>query len=555
MTEFTGQDHEAPAPEGSPRGLAVLRDPHYNKGTAFSEAERDRLGVRGLLPARMITLETQVAREMLNLQRTPTDLAAYNYLIDVLERNETLFYRMLIDHLESLMPLVYTPTVGQACLDYSHIFRRPHGLFITAHDRGRVAEILANWPHQDVRVIVVTDGERILGLGDLGANGMGIPIGKLMLYSACAGIHPAQCLPILLDVGTNTPALFEDPLYIGLPQRRVVGAPYDELIAEFLAAVQERFPQALVQLEDFGNANAFRLLHAYQDQLCLFNDDIQGTGAVTLAGIYAALRRTRQALTEQTFVFLGAGEAALGTGETVVDALVEAGLSAAAARQRCWFVDSSGLVVQSRANLTPHKQPFAHDHPQLTDLAAIVEAIRPTVLIGAAGQPGMFTEPVLRAMARINAQPIIFALSNPTSKQECTAAEAYTWTDGRCLFASGSPSAPVTIHDQTIITGQANNTYIFPGMGLGIVACGITRVTSAMFLAAAQTLAAQVSAERLASGALYPPIREIRAVSVAIAVAVAEVAYAAGLAGMPRPDDLRAAISAQMYEPDYPPAD
>ena len=536
---------------GNPEGITWNRDPTRNKGTAFTEAERDALRLRGLLPPRVFTLDQQTLRVLENLRRKPDDLEKYIFMMGLLDRNETLFYRVLLDHLAELMPIIYTPTVGQACLEYGHIFRRARGLFISANDRGRIPQILQNWPSDDVRVIVVTDGERILGLGDLGADGMGIPVGKLALYTACAGIHPSYCLPVTLDVGTDNEALLHDPLYIGLPQRRLRGAAYDELFEEFIAAVGARFPKALVQLEDFGNANAFRLLSAYRDRLCLFDDDIQGTGAVGLAGVFAALRVTGQTLTDQTIVFLGAGEAALGIGDMTAAAMTEAGLSLEAARHRCWFVDSKGLVVHSRTDLNDHKRPYAHEYPFLPDLLSAVEALHPTAIIGVAGKPGMFTQPVLQAMARDNARPIIFAMSNPTLKQECTAEEAYAWTGGQAIFASGSPSAPQIVAGVTVVPGQANNAYIFPGVGLATLAYGINRVTDEMFLAAAKTLAGEVSADDLAHGSMYPPLERIRDVSVAVAAAVAEVATRQGLTTQPHPEDGLSYIRSQMYEPEY----
>jgi malate dehydrogenase (oxaloacetate-decarboxylating)(NADP+) len=403
-----------------------------------------------------------------------------------------------------------------------------------------------------VRVIVVTDGERILGLGDLGANGMGIPIGKLALYTANAGVHPSLCLPVTIDVGTENETLLPDPLYIGLPQRRVRGAAYDELFEEFITAVSARYPRALVQMEDFGNANAFRLLRAYRDRLCLFNDDIQGTGAVALAGLFSALGVTGGKLADQTVLFLGAGEAALGIADLSAAAMAEEGIPLEEARRRCWFVDSKGLVVRSRTDLNENKWVYAHDHPPTPDLLAAVESLRPTALIGVAGQRGMFTCPVLEAMGRLNKRPIVFAMSNPTSKQECTAEEAYAATGGRVLFASGSPSAPLVVDGKTVVPGQGNNAYIFPGVGLAIVAFGITRVTDEMFLAAARTLAAQLADADRASGSLYPPFARIRDVSARIAAAVAETAYRQGLASEPRPKDLRAHILSHVYDPVYP---
>jgi malate dehydrogenase (oxaloacetate-decarboxylating)(NADP+) len=532
--------------------MAWVHDPVRNKGTAFNDAERDALGLRGLLPPRVCTLEQQTQRVLENLRRKPNDLEKYIFMMGLLDRNETLFYRLVLDHLTELMPIIYTPTVGQACQEYGHIFRRPRGLYLTTQDRGRAARVLGNWPADDVRVIVVTDGERILGLGDLGANGMGIPVGKLALYTACAGIPPSRCLPVTLDVGTDNEALLTDPLYIGLPQRRVRGAVYGELFEEFIAAVSARYPRALVQLEDFGNLNAFRLLNTYRDRLCLFDDDIQGTGAVALAGIYSALRVTGQKLADQTIVFLGAGEAALGIGGTAVAAMMESGLSAEAARRRCWFLDSKGLVVRSRTDLNEQKRPYAHDYPPLPDLLSAVEALHPTAIIGVAGRRGMFNRPVLEAMAGINKRPIVFALSNPTSKQECTAEEAYAWTGGRALFASGSPSAPLMVDGEAVIPGQCNNAFIFPGIGLAVVAYGITRVTDEMFLAAAKTLSGQVSAEDAAQGSLYPSLERIRGVSVAIAAAVAGVAYVQRLAAQPQPEDPLLYIRSHMYQPVYP---
>lgn len=535
----------------SQTGIDLLHNPALNKGTAFSEEERDALGLRGLLPPHVHTQEEQVLRVMENFRRKPNDLEKYIHMIALQDRNETLFYRVVLDHLEEMMPIIYTPTVGQACLEYGHILRRPRGLFISAADRGRVVDLLHNWPYREVRIIVITDGERILGLGDLGAFGMGIPVGKLSLYTACAGVHPSLCLPVMLDVGTDNERLLNDRLYIGIRQRRLRGQEYDRLVDEFMAAVQETFPHALVQFEDFANINAFRLLSRYRDRFCVFNDDIQGTGAVALAGLYSALRITGERLAEQKVLFLGAGEAAIGIADLIVAAMMGEGLSEDEARSRCWLFDSGGLVVKSRAGLAGHKLPYAHDHPPLPDLLTAVETVQPTALIGVSGQGGGFSQPVLAAMARLNKRPIVFALSNPTSKAECTAEQAYAWTEGRAIFASGSPFAPVTWNGKTYVPGQGNNAYIFPGVGLGVIACGARQVTDEMFFAAARALAEQVSEADLERGLIFPPLSQIRAVSAAIAVAVAEVAYRRGLATQPRPDNLLAHITAQMYEPCY----
>lgn len=534
-----------------PTGVELLHDPTLNKGTAFTLEERDALGLRGLLPLHVHTQDEQVARVMENHGRKETDLEKYIHMIALQDRNETLFYRVVLDHLEELMPIIYTPTVGRACQEYGHIFRRPRGLFLSLDDRDRMEETLQNWPYVDVRIIVVTDGERILGLGDLGADGMGIPVGKLSLYTACAGVHPSQCLPITLDVGTDNESLLSDPLYIGAKRRRLRGEEYDAFFDEFVAAALEVFPHSLIQLEDFGNTNAFRLLARYRDKICTFDDDIQGTGGVAVAGLYSALRITGGKLADQRVLFLGAGEAGVGIGDLIVSAMMAEGLAEKDARRRVWLVDSKGLVVKSRANLAEHKLGYAHDHEPVPDFPRAVEALTPTMIVGVSGQPQSFTRPVLEAMARINERPIVFSLSNPTSKSECTAEQAYGWTKGRAIFASGSPFDPVTLDGSTYVPGQGNNAYVFPGVGLGVIACDAARVTDEMFLEAARALAAEVSDEDLARGRVYPSLTRIREVSIAIATAVAEVAYRQGHARRRRPDDLRGHVASFMYVPEY----
>jgi malate dehydrogenase (oxaloacetate-decarboxylating)(NADP+) len=533
------------------RGVDLLHDPVLNKGTAFTEAERDRLGLRGLLPARVSTQEGQMARVLENIRRKTSDIEKYIFLISLQDRNENLFYRVVMENLEEMMPLIYTPTVGQGCQEFGHIFRRPRGLYISFKDCGRVRQLLRNWPYRDIRMIVVTDGERILGLGDLGANGMGIPVGKLSLYTACAGIHPTQCLPVTLDVGTNNETLLKDPLYIGVPERRLRGAAYDELVDEFITGVQEIFPKACIQLEDFGNTNAFRLLHHYRNRACTFDDDIQGTAGVALAGVYSALRITGDKLSDHKFLFLGAGEAGIGIGDLIVTGLMAEGISEAEARLKCWFVDSKGLVVKSRTDLVEHKLPYAHDHVPVTDFLAAVESLKPTAIIGVSGMPRTFTKPVVEAMARLNRRPILFALSNPTSKSECTAEEAYTWSEGHAIFASGSPFPPVMYKGKAFVPGQGNNAYIFPGVGLGVIASEAARVTDEMFFVAAKTLADLVSEDDLGEGRIYPSLTRIRDVSAAIATAVANLAFQRGLTTMSRPANLAAHVKAQMYEPTY----
>jgi malate dehydrogenase (oxaloacetate-decarboxylating)(NADP+) len=534
-----------------PTGIDLLREPTLNKGTAFTEKERRALGLEGLLPPYVTSLETQVIRVIDNFYKKPTDLERYIYLMSLLDRNETLFYRVIMDKIEAMMPIVYTPTVGLACQEYGHILRRPRGIFISTKDKGRVIDILRNWPNKDVRIIVVTDGERILGLGDLGANGMGIPVGKLCLYTACAGVQPGLCLPVTLDVGTNNEELLNDVLYVGLRQRRLRGEPYDDLVEEFIRAVRELYPYALIQFEDFATHNAFHLLNRYRGQACTFNDDIQGTGAVALAGLYSALRITGGELKDQRILFLGAGEAGIGLGNIISSALVANGLSDKEARNRCWFVDSKGLVVKRRNDLTEYKLPYAHDYEHLRDFISAVKSLRPTVIVGASGQPKTFTQSVLEAMAVYNQRPIIFAMSNPTSKAECTAEEAYIWTEGRAIFASGSPFAPVKFKGETYVPGQANNAYAFPGIGLGVIACEATSVTDNMFAVTARALANAVSEDDLAQGRIYPPLTKIREISAAIATAVVEVAYNQGIARKPKPDDLSTCIKSQMYEPKY----
>ena len=540
-----------PLPEWFPRGVALLRDPALNKGTAFTGPERDALGLRGLLPPHVCTQEDQVARVLGNFHRLQTPLAKYILIEALQDRNEALFYRLIMENPDEMMPIIYTPTVGLACQKFGHIYRRPRGLFVSAADRGRISQVMRNWPHREASMIVVTDGERILGLGDLGANGMGIPIGKLALYTACAGLHPRRCLPVMLDVGTNNESLLNDPLYLGLRQKRLAGAALDEIVEEFVEATQEVFPGIVVQFEDFANHNAFRLLARYRDKVCCFNDDIQGTASVAVAGVFSALRVTRKKMTEQTFLCLGAGEAATGISDLLVSAMVDEGMAEPEARRRCWMVDSKGLVVASRSGLAEHKKPYAHDHVPVSDFLGAVKSLKPTAIIGVGATPGMFTREVIEEMSRLNERPIVFALSNPTSKAECTAEQAYAWSGGKALFASGSPFDPVTYDGRRYVPRQGNNSYIFPGVGLGVVAVRSTRVTDEMFMAAARTLAASVGEDDLAQGSLYPPLNRVREVSAHIATSVAEVAFRNGLAEIDRPDDLLEYIRSQMYEPDY----
>jgi malate dehydrogenase (oxaloacetate-decarboxylating)(NADP+) len=533
-----------------PRGVELLRDPLLNKGTAFTEKERDALGLRGLLPAHMLSIEEQAERVLENLRGLPNDLEKYVALNALHDRNEALFFRVVCDNIDEIQPLIYTPTVGLACQRFGHIFQRPRGIFIGAEDRGRIAKLLGNWPHP-ARLIVVTDGERILGLGDLGANGMGIPVGKLALYSACAGVHPKLCLPVMLDVGTNNEVLLKDPYYVGLRRHRLRGPEYDELVEEFITAARDVFSGVLIQFEDFANHNAFRLLGRYRDRICAFNDDIQGTAAVALAGIFSALRVAGGKLTDQRLLFLGAGEAATGIADLVVAAMVAQGCSQAEARRRNWLVDSRGLVVKDRAELAEHKLPYAHEHAQIGDFLTAIRTLKPTGIIGVAATGGTFTREVLEAMAQLNERPIVFALSNPTSKSECTAQEAYRHTGGRALFACGSPYEPVQLDGKTFVPRQGNNSYIFPGVGLGAIASGARRITDEMFMSAALALAQLVSDTDLEQGSLYPALPRIREVSARIAAEVARVAYKQGLAAGQAPDDMLAHVKSHMYAPRY----
>jgi malate dehydrogenase (oxaloacetate-decarboxylating)(NADP+) len=531
-------------------GMTLLRDPLLNKGTAFSERERDKLGLRGLLPPCVLTMEAQAERILINLRNLPTDLEKYVALNALHDRNEALFFRVVCDNIDEIQPIIYTPTVGLACQKYGLIFQRPRGMFISANERGHIAEVLKNWPYQ-AKLIVVTDGERILGLGDLGANGMGIPVGKLSLYSACAGVHPELCLPVVLDVGTNNEEFLRDPYYLGLRQKRLTGAAYDEFVDEFMTAARETFPGVLIQFEDFANHSAFRLLHKYRENACVFNDDIQGTAAVALAGLFSALRVSGAKLEDQRLLFLGAGEAATGIADLVVSAMMAGGVSEAEALRRNWLVDSRGLVVRGREGLSGHKLRYAHDHAAIADFATAIKTLKPTAIIGVAAVGGAFTPEVLRTMAELNERPIVFALSNPTSKSECSAEDAYRYTEGRVLFACGSPFDPVKLNGKTFVPRQGNNSYIFPGVGLGAIACGSRLVTDEMFMTAAHTLADCVKSDDLGQGSLYPALPRIREVSARIATAVANVAYQNGLADGPPPNDLSGFIEGQMYDPHY----
>jgi malate dehydrogenase (oxaloacetate-decarboxylating)(NADP+) len=535
-----------------PIGYDVLRNPRLNKGTAFTEAERRKYHLEGLLPPAVTNLELQAARRHTEIANLADDLQKYLVLSDLQARNETLFYAVVMSDPATYMPLVYTPTVGEACQKFAHIFREARGMFLPITARGRIREILGNWPEQDVRFIVVTDGERILGLGDLGAGGMGIPIGKLALYTACAGVPPQYCLPVVLDVGTNNQVLLDDPLYQGLRHNRVRGDEYMTFIDEFVDAVQQHYPKCCIQWEDFANINAVPILARYRDKICTYNDDIQGTAGVALAGIFAALRITKQKITEQRFLFLGSGSAGTGIAELISQAMAMDRMDLAEARRRNALFDINGLIVASRTDLADFQKPFAQHRESVRSFVEAVKAIRPTGIIGVSTVPKLFTREVIQAMAEINERPIIFPYSNPTSRSECTAEEAYRWSDGRAVFASGSPFPPVEIAGRHYVPGQGNNVYIFPAMGMAVFATGATRVTEEMFIVAAKAVAEQVTEENLAVGLIYPPQSRILEASLHVAERVAAYIFDKGLARAPRPDDIGALIRARAYRPVYP---
>ena len=540
--------------DGTPSSFDLLFNPRLNKGTAFTEEERERLGLVGLLPDTVEDSATQLDRQRLQLEQKPTALEKYIYLSELQDRNERLYYQLLTSAPADYMPLVYTPTVGEACQKFGHIMRRPKGLYVSLRRRGRIKEVLRNWPVKDVRFIVVTDGERILGLGDLGVCGMGIPIGKLALYTACAGVPPHHTLPVMLDVGTNNESFLEDPLYPGLRTRRIEGQEYDDFLEEFVQAVQEVFPRCCIQFEDFTNKTAMPLLARYRDRVCCFNDDLQGTASVAVAGLFGANRILGKRLRDHSYLFFGAGSAAVGIADLVCQQMVREGLSDAEAHARCRLVNSRGLVTSETTGLSEFQLPFAHPHAPLKDLADIVEAVRPSVLVGVSTIPHSFSRKVIEAMARINERPVIFPYSNPTSKSECTAQEAIEWSGGRAIFASGSPFPPLHHKGQLFVPGQGNNVYIYPAVGMAVFATEASRVTDEMFLKAAESLAAQVTEQDLAVNLIYPPMANIREASIEVAVHVAELIFDRGLARVPRPADVAAFVRAKVYEPAYAPA-
>jgi len=532
-------------------GFTVLHDSLLNRGTAFTAAQRKAADLEGLLPPGVDTLELQVARVHTQLDMLDTDLQRYLFLMDLQSRNQTLFYAVLMSDAAKFMPLVYTPTVGEACQKFDHIFRSTRGLYLPISAKGRLKDLMSNWPQKDIRFIVVTDGERILGLGDLGVGGMGIPIGKLALYTAVAGVPPELTLPITLDVGTNNQALLDDPLYLGLRQQRVRGDAYHAFIAEFVDAVQTLYPKCCLQWEDFANFNAVSILETYKEKICTYNDDIQGTAGVALAGLYAALRITGQKLTDQRFLFMGAGSAATGIAELISEAMVMEGLTIEEARGRNWLFDINGLVESTRTDLADFQKPFAHQHAPCKSFVDAINALKPNGIVGVSTVPKLFNQAVIEAMSKVNAQPIIFPYSNPTSRSECTAEEAYRWSNGKAIFASGSPFDPVTLGAKTFVPGQGNNVYIFPAMGMAVLATQSKRVTQQMFIVAAKAVAEQVTQEDLNTGLIYPPQSQILAASLHTAAKVATYVFDHGLAGVDRPTDIAAHIKDMAYKPVY----
>jgi malate dehydrogenase (oxaloacetate-decarboxylating) len=545
------------------RGQLLLDNPLLNKGSAFPQNERRELGLLGLLPLHSSTVEEQLARTYENYRRKDGDLERYVFLTSLQDRNETLFYRLLHEHITEMMPIIYTPTVGEGCRQYSHVFRRPRGLYIAYPHRSEISSLLDNAPAKHVKVIVVTDGERILGLGDLGVGGMGIPIGKLSLYTLCAGIHPATTLPILLDVGTDNPELLEDPLYLGWRHKRVRGQEYDDFIEAFVDAIKQKFPNVLLQWEDFSKHNAAQLLERYRDRLCTFNDDIQGTGAVTVAGLLAAMKVIQSQLSRQRIVILGAGSAAIGICDQIVAAMLHEGHSEHDARQSLWLVDSQGLVHDGRSNLETQKKKYSQPTDRMAEwkvsdpnsftFADVVRNVQPTILIGTSAQAGAFSEEIIREMAKHVERPVIFPLSNPTSKSEATPADLLNWTEGRALIATGSPFPPTNYSGRVVRTGQCNNSFIFPGVGLGVIASGARRVTDSMFVVAARTLSDFSPVLNDKDEPLYPPLELVREISCAVALAVGIEAQRAGLAETTSVDELKRNVADRMWKPHYVP--
>jgi len=532
-------------------GHLVLRDSRKTKGTAFSLEEREKLGLEGLLPINIENMETQILRIQGQLKQFETPISKYIYLSQLQDTNETLYFKTIMSDPAKYLPIVYTPTVGEACEKFGHIARSPKGLFISINQKGRIKTILKNWPVKDIRFTVVTDGGRILGLGDLGVFGIGIPVGKLALYTGCAGVPPEYMLPIVLDVGTNNETYLKDPLYLGLRQKRVVGKEYDEFIEEFVAAVTEVFPKICIQWEDFKGELAIKILNKYRNQVCTFNDDIQGTAGVATAGFISISRLLEKPFTDQKFLFLGAGAAAFGIADMLIQKFIRDGLSKKEAFERIFMFDVNGLLVKSRKDLAEYQLPFAHNCEPSTDFADAILKIKPTAIVGVSTVGGAFTQQVIENMSVVNERPIIFPYSNPTSHSECTAEQAYTWSKGKAIFASGSPFDPVTYKGKTFTPGQGNNVFIFPALGLAIFATGAKRVTDDMLITAAEGVAEQVTKKDFENGLIYPKVNDILIVSINVAVKIATYIFDNNIASVERPKDIKAFLKSKMYKPEY----
>lgn len=532
-------------------GYSMLRNPRFNKGTAFSREEREKYGLQGMLPDKIETIEIQILRVQEQLANIEKPIDKYIYLMQLLETNETLFFKTIISEPATFLPLVYTPTVGEACQRLGHITRRPRGLYISIDQKDHIREILKNWPEKDLRFSVVTDGGRILGLGDLGINGMGISIGKLILYSSCGGVPPQHTLPIVLDVGTNNEEFLNDPLYPGLNRKRVRGKEFDDFVAAFVEAMYEVFPKICIQWEDFTGVDAIRILNTYRDKVCTFNDDIQGTAAIATAGFISISRLMEKSFVDQRFLFMGAGAAAFGIADMLLKKFMRDGLTREEALNQIWMFDVNGLLVNSRTDLAEHQLQFAHDSEPSDSFADAILKIKPTAIVGVSTVGGAFNSQVIENMSAVNERPIIFPYSNPTTHSECTAEQAYTWSKGKAIFASGSPFAPVQYEGKTFTPGQGNNVFIFPALGMAIFATEAKRVTDDMLLIAAEAVASQVTTEDFEKGLIYPNVNDILRVSIYVAKKVAEHIFDNGLANVERPDSISDFIKSKMYVPSY----
>ena len=533
------------------RGVEVLRDPSLNKSTAFSEAERKAFGLIGLVPDVIETEDLQLRRVNLQLAEKPTDLERYIYLMNLLDHNETLFYRTIMSDPARFLPIVYDPTIGEACLKFGHIYRQARGMYLSMNRRGGVKDILRNWPEKDVRFICVTDAGRILGLGDLGANGMGIPIGKLQLYTACAGVPPQYLLPMYLDAGTNNEQYLHDPLYLGMRKARPKTEELYSFVDEFVEAVQELFPKCCIHFEDWTGVDAVHLLQRYRDKYCIYNDDVQGTAGIVLAGMINAARTKGKKLSDEKYLFLGAGSAGIGLADLLCPAMVEEGLTLPQAQARVYMFDIKGLLEDTRTDLVDFQKPYAHRHAPTRDFVAAIESIKPTTIIGVSTVGGTFTQKVIESMSRVNERPVVLALSNPTDHAECTAEQAYTWSKGKAIYAAGVQFPPVRYNGQTFLPGQANNFYIFPAIGMGVFATQASRVTDQMFIEAARAVADQVPADLLAQGLLYPLQSNILETEIQTAARVAKLVFDSGLARVKQPADMVAFIRQHVYKPEY----